>query len=55
MSWLFSSLQVHGEEVRLYRMFFSLSEAYVGYMEYNDLELYENSKRQLLEYAGISG
>lgn len=32
----------------LYQIFFSLLDAYVGYAEYNNLELYENSKRNLI-------
>ncbi len=34
---------------QLYQMFFSLLDAYVGYCEYNNLELYENSRRQLIK------
>lgn len=40
-----------GREKRicLYRMFYALLEAYVGYAEYNNWELYEARKKQLLE------
>lgn len=34
---------------QLYQLFFCLLDAYVGYGEYNNLELYKNSKRQLME------
>lgn len=37
---------------RLYQMFFSLLDAYVGYCEYNNLELYENKKKRLIELLG---
>ena len=37
------------KRIRLYQMFYTLLEAYVGYAEYNNLELYEARKKQLLE------
>lgn len=37
----------------LYQMFFCLLEAYVGYGEYNNLELYEERKRELLELMKV--
>lgn len=38
---------------RLYRVFHSLLEAYVGFNEYNDLELYKSRKKQVLEFLSI--
>lgn len=38
-----------GKRRRLYQIFFYLLEAYVGYCEYNNLELYKVRKHQLLE------
>lgn len=41
----------NGEKRRaLYRMFFFLLEAYVGYGEYNQPELYQTRKKQLMEH-----
>lgn len=37
----------------LYQIFFCLLEAYVGYGEYNNLELYEERKRELLELMKV--
>ena len=34
---------------RLYRMFFYLMEAYVGFREYNNPDLYKTRKRQLMD------
>lgn len=34
---------------QLYQMFFSLLDAYVGYVEYNNPELYQSNRRRLLE------
>ena len=41
-----------GKRIRLYRMFYFLLEAYVGYCEYNNPELYKVRKKQLLELLG---
>ena len=37
------------ERKRLYRMFYCLLEAYVGYAEYNDSELYADRRARLME------
>lgn len=41
----------HVKRRQLYQMFFFLLEAYVGYAEYNQPELYESRKKQLMQYV----